>query len=534
MTLFECIINRGLENITNEVDTVWGRSISSPLTESKADEQKLIDFAGEDLAKRFFVLKPKLKSPENDLYYWLKKDLNDFEQFINDTENKKSKTQQKKSISDGAKLVGENEYWKVYHITTFEASQKYGRDSKWCITGVDGYGDRYWKAYTDEGIQFYFYITKGDYNRRGKDSKFAIAVYPNGRYEIYNQQDIRVSDIPCAPKIEDIPYNPLKVVNEFTYNTSEGLPENIDRKSIKTITVIDGGNHKISPRAFYGCTSLQSITIPDSINGIGDTAFYGCASLQSITLPENMRIIHDSTFYNCVSLRNVTIPNGVTEIGAKAFNGCAFTEITIPESVKYIEELAFNFCTSLTTVNLNEGLLCVGDGAFGTCTDLTEITIPNSVKTIGPYAFEHCTSLTKVTLNESLESIEDDAFSDCWNLTEITIPGSVISIGKYAFYNCAFLTTVKLTEGLETIGEGAFFYCNALREITIPNSVTRIDNDAFSRCSSLKMITIPKSVRHIGDDAFYNCENLTLRCYSGSYAERYAKENNIPYKYIAN
>ena len=440
MTLFECI-NRGLENITNEVDTVWGRYNSSPLTESKADEQKLIDFAGEDLAKRFFTLKPRLKSPENDLYYWLKKNLSEFEQFISDTENTKSKTQQKKSVGDGAKLVGENEYWKVYHITTFEASQKYGRDSKWCITGVDGYGDKYWNSYTNKGIQFYFYITKGDYNPRGEDSKFAIAVYPDGDYEIYNQQDFRVKDIPNAPEINGIPYEPLIVMEEFTYNTLEGLPKNIDRKSIKTITVVDGGNHKISSNAFRGCTSLQSIAIPDSIDGIGSYAFHKCSSLQSIVLPKNLKSVAYNTFYYCSGLTEITIPDGVTDIYDKAFCGC--------------------------------------------------------------------TSLTSVKLNEGLKGIWSSAFEGCNVLTEITIPGSVEYIDAYAFNSCTSLITVKLNEGLIIIEKGAFSYCDALTKITIPNSVNRIHKEAFM-----------------------GCKKLTLQCHSGSYAEKYAKESNIPYEIV--
>lgn len=485
MTLFECI-NRGLENITNEVDSVWGRSISSPLTESKADEQKLIDFAGEDLAKRFFALKPRLKSPENDLYYWLKKDLSEFEQFISDTENTKSKTQQKKSVGDGAKLVGENEYWKVYHITTFEASQKYGRDSKWCITGVDGYGDKYWNSYTARGIQFYFYITKGDYNPRGNDSKFAIAVYPDGEYEIYNQQDYGVTDIPNAPKIKDIPYEPLVVIKEYTYNTLEGLPKNIDRKSIETITVIDGGNHQIFPRAFYGCTSLQSITIPDSINEIGSNAFYNCDSLQSIILPKNLKGVLYGTFYKS-ALTEITIPESVTDIDRKAFGNCVFlTKVTLNRGLEGIDGAAFEGCISLREIAIPDGVEYIGEAAFESCIKLTKITVPGSVWRVSPYAFDHCLALTKVILNEGLERIENAAFCNCRTLTEITIPNSVEYIGPYAFEDCAVLTE----------------------------------------------LTIPESVKYIDKTAFMGCKKLTLQCHSGSYAERYAKENYIPYEIV--
>ena len=101
------------------------------LTEAKADTQRLIDFAGEDLANRFLAVKDRLKSPENDLYYWIKnKTVEELEAAVLEIENTKSKSQMKKDIADqGAELVCDSEHWTVHRIITFEASQKYGRDS---------------------------------------------------------------------------------------------------------------------------------------------------------------------------------------------------------------------------------------------------------------------------------------------------------------------------------------------------------------------------------------------------------------------
>jgi hypothetical protein len=190
------LLNEAFFNIYEEL---------SELNEAKADTQRLVDFAGEDLANRFLAIKNRLKAPENDLYYWIKsKTPADLEAAVISIENSKSNTQLKKDTADeGAKLIAETKHWKIYHITTFEASQKYGRDTKWCITGAIGGGDRYWKQYIDAGIEFYFLITKDAYNPRGTDSKFAIAVYTKEferNVEIYNQQDTRVH-------AEDIPYS---------------------------------------------------------------------------------------------------------------------------------------------------------------------------------------------------------------------------------------------------------------------------------------------------------------------------------------
>ena len=178
----------------------------SKLNEAKADTQRLIDFAGEDIANKFLALKSKFKSPENDLYYWIKnKTPEELEDALLELESKVSNTKAKKDIADqGAELIGESEHWKIYHITTFEASQKYGRDTKWCITGINNWGDKYWREYTGRGLEFYFLITKGEYDQRGRDSKIAIAVYPDGkRCEVYDQRDtlIHLSTVPYINEI---------------------------------------------------------------------------------------------------------------------------------------------------------------------------------------------------------------------------------------------------------------------------------------------------------------------------------------------
>lgn len=175
------------------------------LAESKADTQRLIDFAGPDLANRFLNIKNKLKAPENDLYYWIKeKTATELELFVQQIEQIKSVTQAKKSnINSGAKLIQDTPHWKVYHITSFEASQIFGRDTKWCITGINNTGSKYYDGYVQQGVNFYFAITKNDYDSRGEDSKFAFAVYPGGFTEIFNQQDSQVSYVE-VPYIEEI------------------------------------------------------------------------------------------------------------------------------------------------------------------------------------------------------------------------------------------------------------------------------------------------------------------------------------------
>ncbi len=140
--------------------------------------------------------------------------------------------------------------------------------------------------------------------------------------------------------------------------------------------------------AFYNCTSLTSITIPNSVTSIGNYAFRLCNSLTSITIPNSITSIGDGAFYNCFSLTSITIPNSVESIGDSAFYSCdRLTSVIIGDSVTSIGNSAFYGCTSLTSITIPEGVTSIGSYAFYNCTSLTSITIPNSVTEIAASAF---------------------------------------------------------------------------------------------------------------------------------------------------
>ena len=125
---------------------------------------------------------------------------------------------------------------------------------------------------------------------------------------------------------------------------------------------------------FNGCTSLTSVTIPDSVTSIGGSAFYGCTSLTSVTIPDSVTSIGSYAFFNCSSLTSITIPNSVTSIGGFAFKNChSLTSVTIPDSVTSIGRAAFSWCTSLTSITIGDGVTSIGDGAFYKSTSLSEV-----------------------------------------------------------------------------------------------------------------------------------------------------------------
>ena len=270
------------------------------------------------------------------------------------------------------------------------------------------------------------------------------------------------------------------------------------------------GRQEVTITGYKG--KYPNVIIPDTIEGYPVTS------------------IGYEAFEGCVSLASITIPDSVTSIGEWAFNGCtSLTSITIPDSVTSIGLSAFIYCTNLTIITIPDGVTSIGSYAFKGCTNLASITISDSVTSIGDHAFCDCTSLTSITISDSVTSIGDHTFSNCTSLTSITIPDSVTSIGEWAFWGCTSLTDITIPDSVTSIGWNAFSYCTSLTSITIPDSVTSIGDDAFYHCTSLASVTIPDSVTSIGGYAFCDCPNLTIYGYSGSYAETYAEDNDIPF-----
>ena len=314
------------------------------------------------------------------------------------------------------------------------------------------------------------------------------------------------------------------------------LPSKIEGKPVTSI----------GSSAFRGCSSLTSITIPNSVTSIGYDAFYNCSSLTSVTIPDSVTSIGYDAFSWCNSLTSITIPDSVTSIGWDAFDRCekltqinvdtantvyssvngvlfskdktelirypkgkADTSYAIPNGVTYIGYDAFSCCSSLTSITIPNSVTSIGDYAFSGCISLASITIPDGVTNIGDWAFWDCRSLTSITIPDSVTRIGDSAFNVCSSLTSITIPDSVTSIGYEAFHSCSSLTSITIPNSVTSIGDSAFSGCSSLASITIPDGVTNIGDWAFRNCRSLTSITIPDSVTVIGDYAFYRCSNLT-------------------------
>ena len=281
-------------------------------------------------------------------------------------------------------------------------------------------------------------------------------------------------------------YNGVKYfVSEIDWGTFKDCPD-------LTSVTIPHTIERIGDSAFSGCSRLISIFIPNSVKEIGYTPFNNCPNLSSIEVEDwnpnyNSQngcnaIIETSTNTLIVGCKNTIIPNSVTVIGYNAFSGCTgLTNITIPQSVSTIYGAAFADCTNLTTINYNakncDASIDEGEGGYYPI-------------------FEGCVALENLKIGKNVKNIPYNLFEDCPNLSSIVVD----DMNRYydSRNNCNAIietsTNILIVGGSNTI---------------IPNSVQKIGNGAFSGRSQLKNIVIPSSVTEIEYYAFDDCTDLT-------------------------
>ena len=316
----------------------------------------------------------------------------------------------------------------------------------------------------------------------------------------------------------------------------------------------------IDSKSFQNCSSLTSVTIPESITTIDKNAFKnctglttvnfnatkcetmgkssapvfeGCTSLATVNFGENVQAIPSNAFYGSASITSINIPEGVTSIGGNAFKGCkGLTTVTIPESITSVADQAFANCTGLTTVNFNA----------------TNCTTMGSTES---ESFKGCTALTTLNIGENVTNIPKNAFKDSSALTSVNIPNSVTTIGEFAFQNCTSIENLTIGEGVTSIGNLAFSGCTnletvnfnatecatmsdkenlvfadevvrpevgvvivkpntSIKTINIGNNVKVIPDCAFQNCTALETLDLSKatSLETIGSSSFENCEAL--------------------------
>lgn len=363
--------------------------------------------------------------------------------------------------------------------------------------------------------------------------------------------------------------------------------------SLETITWPETVSIPVTNNIFKGCTKITTVMIPNGMKDINNGTFSGCTSLETVTFAANSIVstVGMQAFYNCSSLKSIELPESVASLGMLAFNGCAtLADITILNPAATINSMTFTstmkdtltihcykdsaaqeFAVSkgykfklidageeLITAALEklindtkaldsfrytkaswEDLLAQVESANHTLANATkqdEIDTAASdldakIKALVPFDFKYEIVNDEVTItgfnddksevatpskdvvipaaieDKPVTKIADGAFSGKI-INTVAIPASVKEIGANAFKSCGYLTSVTLNEGLVTIGDSAFALCQKLSACNIPATVTTIGEKAFVG-TALSAVAIPEGVTTVKDGAFQSCYSLT-------------------------
>ena len=333
----------------------------------------------------------------------------------------------------------------------------------------------------------------------------------------------------------------------ITYTSTDGqtitptdcaILSNTYENGVGTLTII--GNIKIMP-SFRNSSTLQTITIPESIQSVGNYVFSNCSELISVDFAgNNVTTIGYQTFYKCSKLTNITLPDSVITIGDSSFWGSGLTSITIPNNVKTIAYSAFRECSNLTNIEIGNNVTTIAACAFYMSSQIVgDLIIPDSVTSIGGSAFWAC-KFTSVKFGTGLRTVGLNAFANCSNITKVEIndiaawcqidfegnsydgySANPLITAKNLYLNGELLGELVIPEGVTEIKNNLFYGCTSITSLTLPSTLNKIGNYAFASCTSLTgQIIIPESVLTIGSYVFNKCPNIA------SFSGKFASDDN--------
>ena len=281
--------------------------------------------------------------------------------------------------------------------------------------------------------------------------------------------------------------------------------------SLKEVVITDATT--IGDKAFYKQSNITSISLPDTVNSIGDLVLFECTGLVNLRIPF-IGEVPDSTTFNHFAY----IFGAKTDTSVNSYIPETLETVTLGNRITTLRNNAFHYINKLKHIVLSNSVTTIGEKCFQYCYGLEDITIPNSVTSIGASAFNNCTKLTTVVIGNGLTAIPETLFYNCKLLKTVTIGTNVTSIHSSAFNYCEALETIYFNAKHATFtgAYSPFKSMTTIKRVVFGDNVTHIEKGLFRACNQMVSLTFGASLISIGEYAFKACARLNSITYNGT------------------
>ena len=347
-------------------------------------------------------------------------------------------------IPDGIKVIAYGTFMSCNNLSSISIPNSV------VFIGANAFDDTAWYENQPDGI---VYIGNVLYDVKGETQTYTSISVKEGTTCIVDGAFSSCTELVSISIPETVSFMGNDVFNK-TSPWYENLPEGLiyignvlykykgELPAGTSITVKDGTT-AIAGGAFYGCSNLTAINLPETIISLGERSFSGCSGLTSIYIPKNVEWIEIWAFEDCSNLVSITVHeentnydsrnkcNAVIETANnRLILGCGNT--VFPSELKSIGIGAFYGCNNLTSVVIPMGVDVIEVGAFANCKELTSVTIPKSVHLIDWFAFNLCEGLTSIVCKAITPPMISETFYGVDKSIPVYVPAGSLNVYKSA------------------------------------------------------------------------------------------------------
>lgn len=296
---------------------------------------------------------------------------------------------------------------------------------------------------------------------------FAFSFLRGEKCELIGAPNYEEVKIPSEVEYENVIYNVVSIAQGAFNNHNEvkklWIPSSISSinqafigchinelhiEDIASWCTVDFLSPMYSTPFYYDCNLfindklIEHLIIPEGVKIINSRAFQ-YTKIKELTLPESLEKIGEGAFSACADLESVHFNNGLKYIEEAAFMGCSQLDIvTLPSSVEELGKWAFSICTSLSSLIIPENVIKIGEQLCDGNVSLETAKIDTPISTIPRFTFRGCENLSSVVISEGTGYISEGAFQNCSHLKSLILPRTIYGLGDDAFSGCVRIDSI--------------------------------------------------------------------------------------------